>query len=364
MKKLNKNDRGFSLVEVIVAVVILGIIAVPLLHTLVTGANTARKSADVQDANNAVQSLMEQVKAIGPDVLFAQPEKLSGAVPDDDNSTETIKKLSIENYSVDSRDYSAEVTIDAGNADNSVALAKSNPMDITIDMKYADSRAKNSYRNDCRVRVPVLDEDGNEIGFYYDYPDPDWLTRSKIDISASRSELGGGKYGYTVTITFSYHATQNGRFREYNGSVSSGASVNVAALPEYGDAAFSVYLIYDAYFRNGDVIAIDNPYSDADYNVFLVNASQKALSGSFYTTVSYTGQRFMSGKTCQRVFANLDPNYVAYSASGFAAGDTSPNRAISGELVEKKAAQRRYLVTARLLDGGEELVSLEAEMLK
>ena len=363
VKKLNRDNGGFSLAEVIVAVVILGIITVPLLHTLVTGANTARKSADMFDANNAAQSLVEQVKALGPDAVFQTPTKLSGAVLDEDESTDKIKIIDISTYHIAERDYSAQVTIDASDLENDTELSKSNPMDITIDMKYADNRAKNNYRNDCRVRVPVLDEEGNEVGFYYDYPNTDWLERSGIEISASRSELGEGKFSYIVKVSFNYHAAQNGKFRSYDTSVVSTSSVNVAALPEYGDAAFSVYLIYDAYFKSGDTIEITNPESDADYNVFLVNASKKEILGGNLTSVVYNNQRFTGGETCLRVYSNLDPDYVSYTANGFS-GETDPSLRISGELVEKKAEQRRYMVTVKLFDGDKELVSIDAEMLK
>ena len=56
MKKQNEN-AGFTLVELIVAVVLLGIIVVPLLHTLATGARTARKSAEAESATLAAQSV-------------------------------------------------------------------------------------------------------------------------------------------------------------------------------------------------------------------------------------------------------------------------------------------------------------------
>ena len=43
MKNEIKGDnRGLTLLELIVGVVILAIVVVPLLHTFVTGANTAR----------------------------------------------------------------------------------------------------------------------------------------------------------------------------------------------------------------------------------------------------------------------------------------------------------------------------------
>ena len=58
MKK--NNNKGFTLIEIIVAVVVLALVVVPLLNGFVTSARVNEKSRRLLNATNAAQSLMEQ----------------------------------------------------------------------------------------------------------------------------------------------------------------------------------------------------------------------------------------------------------------------------------------------------------------
>ena len=58
-----KRNGGFSLVELLIAIVILGIAVSPLLHAMVTSAKTAAKSRSLGNATLAAQNLMEGIQA-------------------------------------------------------------------------------------------------------------------------------------------------------------------------------------------------------------------------------------------------------------------------------------------------------------
>ena len=62
-QNISRNDRGFSLVELLIAITMLGIIAAPLLHAFVTSAMTARKSYDMGELTLAAQTAAETVEA-------------------------------------------------------------------------------------------------------------------------------------------------------------------------------------------------------------------------------------------------------------------------------------------------------------
>lgn len=63
MKRLRDNNKGLSLIEVLVAITILAIVVTPFLHSFVTTANTNRKAKDIHKATVLAQSIVESCKA-------------------------------------------------------------------------------------------------------------------------------------------------------------------------------------------------------------------------------------------------------------------------------------------------------------
>lgn len=62
-KKRQLNNEGFSLVELLIAIVILSIIVVPLLHSFVTSARTNAKSRSTMHATAIAEDVMEMFEA-------------------------------------------------------------------------------------------------------------------------------------------------------------------------------------------------------------------------------------------------------------------------------------------------------------
>lgn len=63
MKQLKGDNRGLSLIEVLVAVMILGIVVTPFLHSFITTATSNSKAKEIHKATVVAQSVMEGVKA-------------------------------------------------------------------------------------------------------------------------------------------------------------------------------------------------------------------------------------------------------------------------------------------------------------
>ncbi len=63
-KKRQLGNKGFSLLELLVAVMILGIVAAPLLHAMVTSARTAAKSRTLQNETLTAQNIVETFDAL------------------------------------------------------------------------------------------------------------------------------------------------------------------------------------------------------------------------------------------------------------------------------------------------------------
>jgi len=60
---ISKDNRGLTLLELIIGITILTIIAVPLLHSFVTSAATARKSEIYENATAAAENEIETIEA-------------------------------------------------------------------------------------------------------------------------------------------------------------------------------------------------------------------------------------------------------------------------------------------------------------
>lgn len=368
MKKQNKN-AGFTLVELIVAVVLLGIIIVPLLHTLLTGTHTARKSAEAQSATQAAQSVIELIKAKGAGEVYDDPSVL-GAWAEAENSTDETKNIKISAFTSGTREYDGTISISTALDDNDVELAKSNAMDPmvnTANMKYADAAAVEDFRERYKTAVYETQEDGTQVFVGWSYPDTAGLTRS-IEIDALRTESGSA-YDYTVTVSFIYTETS----RNYDQTIVSRLNIKDVAKPMEGDAAFSVYVIYDAFYCyspgnsyirgkdadfGGSDIEIKNSYTDADYNVFLINSSESQESLGSSITYNY-----QLDDELPRVFSNFSVgSYKAYK-SGAIVGHDLTARINAAALTETAAVRRRYLVRVSLNDGSDEIASFSEEML-
>ena len=95
--KLSADNHGFSLVEILIAMVILAIIVVPLLHTFVSSARANMQAKQTLRMTTAAQDIMEGLKAYTIEELayqFNYPDASHATNPliDVDNEFHIIKK--------------------------------------------------------------------------------------------------------------------------------------------------------------------------------------------------------------------------------------------------------------------------------
>lgn len=70
-KALKNGNGGFTLLEVLVAVFVLAIVALPLLNLFVFNTALVRRAADMQDTTYAAQAVMEDMEPLGYAELYA-----------------------------------------------------------------------------------------------------------------------------------------------------------------------------------------------------------------------------------------------------------------------------------------------------
>ncbi len=82
MREIKKNNNGFTLLEVLVAMVILTIVCVPLLRSFATSAQTNAKAKLQMKSTTAAENVMEKVKNMSADELKDITTTYSGSYSD------------------------------------------------------------------------------------------------------------------------------------------------------------------------------------------------------------------------------------------------------------------------------------------
>ena len=101
-KKFHSGNKGFSLVELLVAIVILGIASSAVIHAFVTASRITSKAKAFGEATGAADNIAEAVDAFSKDgflsgafadMLGVSVEEESNQVFKQDDSTLAIKNL-------------------------------------------------------------------------------------------------------------------------------------------------------------------------------------------------------------------------------------------------------------------------------
>lgn len=292
-KKL--NNKGLTLVEVIVAVAILSFAILPLMYTFVYTSRFNAKSREQQRATSAAEAILENYKAfpltdinnafssnnftvgdagaMGTDVLYSTD---LGSTP----SKYIIRNMNFEKAGASNTQYDALITVNTHNSDPlySGNLFELNNTDNYVDAIYkgvdgldetAYNEAKNTIQAEWNTKSkhttvsPVFPEDKIEF---------------KRELTLTITKSGTGVYKVTPTLNYTYRvATFNYKqsdgnlvqFNRYNGGETIDKSSEVPVLEMEGtlDRLFVYYFpLYTVSsgdkWIDGDTINIVNTTSD------------------------------------------------------------------------------------------------------
>lgn len=177
--KLKHNDKGFTLVELILTVVILALVTAPFLSSFVTADRTNLKAKRRQQANNIGEYLSEKFKAtdlaqIDASVGVPTPDPLSGAL------TYQIDNTKIPN------EYGSKYTATVKLTPKSMAVNDDiTPVPITLDASNSAIYMADFFKNDSTA----LNKDNN-------------ITHRKCIVTVDYN--AAGLYPYTVTLSVKY----------------------------------------------------------------------------------------------------------------------------------------------------------------
>lgn len=297
--KLN-NNAGFSLVELLIAVMILAIIVVPLLHVFVTSARINGKSKQTQRATTVAQDIMEGLKAYDIEELkeqFNQPmdgfyvmdfRLIHGAIAEEpgreqadaayrgDPDAPGVYYFSLEGVQIQGSEYDALIRIDAtnyeqgrlktdgnvnghDNAFNDVNMAAPGSVVKGKDGSYTQSVTLNQVAAEDVQAHFGLDAEADGSFTFKTFKDRGGTVKRTITLNLTAGTVDAdGNICSDADITFSYQCTYGTETYVTCGNITKGQWVEMAGCGSDISSGNFYLFYYPLYEAAEDRIIIHN----------------------------------------------------------------------------------------------------------
>jgi prepilin-type N-terminal cleavage/methylation domain-containing protein len=420
--KARLDNRGVTLVELLISVLILGIVTAPLLHTFFTSATTAQKSRQFGDATTCAQNLIETIQEMQVDTLLADATSLGAAgakfyLPASESSledtdgdgfsltagptpgSEAVKDstgkyyIGLHGISSGSSSFDALITLDAQHDLNSEPVTKYTDLIATVQPDpNPDDGARTAFEDDCDALGAIL----GTIS----------LQRTiTIDVETGTA-IGGGDVRFPVYIHYSYtggfqYLDEEGNTKPHYFSWTPTEGPSIAyyiakAEDLTGDKpAFSMYFFFDSFYGSpgyGDTVKVYNDKNnggpgshDLFFNLFLVRqkTSETSVKEASYSAQILQYEPFGLGLDTNgltnipacKVYTNMNMNlnpgavstppfqYLVYKDPLWYVGITQEPKLVVSDIMDRLLYVNVKLYKAGEGFDGKELVSMDATKL-
>lgn len=296
-KKQKMNNLGMTLVEIVVAIAIIGMVAVPLMNMFVSGMRTNRKAKETEAAQIAAQNVAEAFEATDINDLFDQMNA-NGTIEVGKYKNITVLKSGAQDDDGNSAKYTLTFgdKIDGDTSENYTVSAVLEVKDTTKGTSTLPDLVDIGSGSVTTMRI---------CNDYYKYDvkyDPSACTKvSTFNITCTH--LGEKKYKYDISLDIKYGSdTEAGAYSasntiEYDGS----NEINLFLLCNY------FYMLAPKYTT--DQVIINYNYSgDADKeipcSVFLMQQDiEYAGHGVEFDPANITVKK--NGYTGMKLYSNI-----------------------------------------------------------
>lgn len=285
-KEIKKDNRGFTLLELIVTVVILALVVAPFLSSFATASKTNVRSKRIQEANELSQYIIEQFKATTIEELVASYKLTEDTDYQIDATTAGYKKKT-SSYSGSMSSALTDAALPAGFSDKYKADITLKPIKSIANGDDAIPVIDDLDKTSCAVLVQNI--------YKYDASFSSAVRRRvvvTIDCDDMTSDPAK-KYSVTLAVTY-YDAI---------------SSIGTKTTTWYYAKVPSVYILYKP-LTGADTILIENnltetqrSYDDADgvrrvskVNVYLINQDSVVAPAATAVQIKEVDPSAMSGK--------------------------------------------------------------------
>lgn len=264
IRKEKLNNSGFSLVEVLIAIVILAIISLPVLSTFSNAAKINAKARRTENANTAINNIVEEARITSIDNLADGEGKYNYQTLGTSSNTYLVADKGKQYFTgVDGEKYFIRTRFN-GNPYNSSADASAGNLKTNNDINsagisvYADITASNSY-------VYRDDSADAEAIKYFSGLNKTAVSRTDIsktiDVTISIKEKSSNYFTQDISINVTYkYIKEAGKYPDYTDRsmdmvtwefpahvTGSGTSTVYTISGELKDNAKNMYIFYTPY---------------------------------------------------------------------------------------------------------------------
>lgn len=251
---MRQDNRGVSLIEIIIAITILVICAVPLFKSMILSSQMNTKSRQLLAATNTAEAVMENLKADGMEEFIQKNQgntKIDEVSYLDENNKGAGYRFVYPEYQMDKQKFRVEVEVkpyvneDENKDYNTKDVANIYRMNRTTDAIYTEEEetaaeyfmkavTKGEFQSEQREEVLS----NLEVEYYYDISEEEGRQRVEQTV---RYTYNGVQLGENLTLLYDSNQTRGTLYNLY--IFFQPGKKNVITINNPGDYPLEVYLI-------------------------------------------------------------------------------------------------------------------------
>ena len=235
-KKRKKNNKGVTLIEIVVTIAILGIVAVPLLNSFAVGMRTNNEARKTEEVNQMAQDVAEAFRAADLDKLSEQLNK-SGIIQ-------------IGDYK-DIQASASGTAVDADANHEKYELVFHNKVGSFMEKDYYVTATLTESREDSIPDMVDVGNSANVIKICEEYYKNDSIYKGtasgkETSLNIMCNSLADNKYQYRISLDAKYDATE----------VKDIYTIEKVILKDGSKNNINIYLLCN-YFNTSSVLSTD-----------------------------------------------------------------------------------------------------------